>query len=51
MCAGPYSQLLLGIPSSLVDTGDSSSSSSLNAHFLARNAAIENAVLDKQEVW
>jgi selenocysteine lyase/cysteine desulfurase len=60
MCAGPYSQLLLGIPSSSpasdAETDADANSTSddgactLNAHFLARNLAIENAVLDKQEV-
>jgi hypothetical protein len=65
MCAGPYSQLLLGIPSSL-DPGDaplacavgeeegnggSGCQEELDSRFAALNEAIENAVLDKHEMF
>jgi hypothetical protein len=53
MCAGPYAQLLLGIPSSIdLDVDDSDDSyKELNSHFSSLNGAIENAVLDKHEMF
>ena len=52
MCAGPYSQLLLGIPSSFntCKESDTTTENSLNDLLAAANTALEYAVLDKQEV-